>query len=82
MIPARYCTIFKPQKQNSLTMKKKEIFFLLHTQQVLPFFFSINACFPPPLFQPNWKLNQQRTQNGKNMLQMVFSKCKHFSQQN
>ena len=86
MIPARYSTIFKPQKQNSLTMKKKEIF-LLHTQTSLTIFFQSTRAFLLLFFSQignllTIKINQQSTQNGKkrDVLQMVFSKCKHFSQ--
>ena len=69
MIPARYCTIFKPQKQNSLTMKKKEIF-LLHTQTSLTIFFQSTRAFLLLFFSQignllTIKINQQSTQNGK-----------------
>jgi len=70
MIPARYCTIFlKPQK-TKLSNNEKNNLFLLHTQQVLPFFFQSTRAFLPLFFSQignllTIKINQQRTQNGK-----------------
>ena len=72
MIPARYCTIFKTQKQNSITMKKKSnLFFIAHSTSLTIFFFNqrvlsspsfsakLDTCLPLKLINKEHKMEKK-----------------------
>ena len=88
MIPARYCTIFKPQKTNLSTNEKKVIFFIAHSTSLTIFFFNQRVLSSPSISAkldtclPLKLINKEHKMEKKDVLQMLFSKCKHFSQQN